>query len=434
MRLPLRAFLTGLLCLSVSGAAWAQFDQYTTPGGPEGRPEDARGRLAREVADARYHLGALRIAPWLGWKDVAYVKSLVGNTGAGRPAPADLTATVGAGLRLYLPVSSKITWTAYALPEYVWWRKLTDRRRLDERFGAGFHAFGTRLTVEVTADRDEQQRILTPEVPRLVNSREDHGAATVELGLTHRFGLYASGTASRQESLLDARDPDLLLFQILDHREQVIRGGVRWRPVTGVVLGAGAERSKTDFLDRRPGEPDPSNSGTAPFVEALYDHDRIFAHLDLAARSLTAAQGSDFTRYHRVTGQASVAYKTGAGPELFLYGHRNLVYSIDPLFPYLEEQRLGLSLHVRLGHRARGSVYGEAGTDGFAASRLAPAGTADRRDDVTSFGGTLSVDLGRTASLTLTGVRSRFRSNLPGDDRTFTSLGVTVALVGKPAP
>src|SRR6185369_4217609 len=120
-------------------------------------------------------------------------------------------------------------------------------------------------------------------------------------------------------------------------------------------------------------------------------------------------------------------------PEIFLYGHRNLIYSILPQYPYLDDQRVGVSLHARLGHRARGSLYVEGGTDGFTASRLV-AGAPDRRDDVTSFGGTLAVDLGRSASLVLTGVRSRFRSNLPGDDRTFTSLGVTVALLGKPAP
>ena len=62
-----------------------------------------------------------------------------------------------------------------------------------------------------------------------------------------------------------------------------------------------------------------------------------------------------------------------------------------------------------------------------------PDAANGRQDDVTSFGGTLQIDLGHTAGIVFTGVRSRFRSNLPGGDRTFTSLGVTVALAGRSA-
>ncbi|MEA2691255.1 MAG: hypothetical protein QOJ16_642 [Acidobacteriota bacterium] len=427
MRLPLRACLTGLLYLCACGTAWAQFDQYTTPGGPAGRPEDAKGRLAREVSEARYHLGPLRIAPSLGFKDAAYVKALLAN---GRPAPADVTVTIGGGVRLYLPTGAKITWTAYALPEYVWWRKTTERRRFNERFGAGFHAFGTRLTVEAEANRDEAQRLLTPELPRLANSRDDHAGLTAEIRITHKLSVYASGSTFKEKSLLAADDPEAALLHVLDHREQVGRAGVHWRPVTGWLFGLGAERTRADFVDRRRGEPDRSNTGTAPFFEALYDHDRLLVSADLAARSLRAAQGSDFVRYDRVTGQATAAYRTGAGPEVFLYGHRNIVYSVLSQYPYLEEQRVGASLHFRLGHRGRGSLYLEGGKDGYTAS---VSGVPNRSDDVTSFGGTVQIDLGHTAGIVFTGVRSRFRSNLPGGDRTFTSLGVTVALAGKSA-
>ncbi|HEV7518663.1 MAG TPA: hypothetical protein VGR07_20395 [Thermoanaerobaculia bacterium] len=428
MRLPLRACLTGLLYLCAWGTAWAQFDQYTTPGGPAGRPEDARGRLAREVAAARYHLGPVRIAPWLGFRDVAFVKTLLAT---GQPAPTDLTATLGTGLRLYLPTGSKITWTAYVLPEYVWWRQAAGQRRLNERFGAGFHAFGTRLTVEATARRDEVQRIRTPELPRLANAREDHAVLTTELRITHKLAVYATGSTLREESLLGARDPAAALLQVLDRREQVGRAGVRWRPVTGWLFGLGAERSKVDFGTRRPGAPDRSNAGTAPFAELRYERNRLFASADVAARSLRAAQGSDFVRYDRVTGQATVAYRTGAGPEVFLYGHRNLVYSILSQYAYLDAQRVGASLHAPFGHRTRGSVYVEGGSDGYTAS---VSGAPDRRDGVVAFGGNFQIEIGHSASLLLTAVRSRFNSNLPGGDRDFTSVGVTVSLAGRPTP
>jgi hypothetical protein len=428
MRLPLRACLTGLLCLCAWGTAWAQFDQYTTPGGPAGRPEDAKGRLAREVAGARYHLGPVRAAPWLGFRDVAYVRSLLATGG---PAPADLTATVGGGVRLYLPTGPKVTWTAYALPEYAWWQKEGERRRFNTRFGAGFHGFWNRFTLEADGGRDEAQRILTPELPRLTHARQDHASFLAELTVTRKLSLFAAVSTAQQKSLAKPGDPQAALFEILDHREQLERAGVRWRPVTGWRFGLGVERSKASFLDRRPGEPDRSNSGTAPVFEALYDHNRLLVNVDLAARSLTAARGSDFVRYDKVTGQAAVAYRTGAGPELFLYGHRGLIYSVLPQYPYLDEQRVGVSVHLRFGHRTGGSLYVEGGTDGATSS---VPGVPDRKDDVSSFGGTFQVDLGHTAGIVLSGVRSRFRSNLPGGDRSFTSVGVTVALAGKPVP
>jgi len=430
MRLYQRAGLTLFLGLSAWSSAWAQFDQYTTPGGPAGRPEDARGKLAKEVAGARYHLGALRIAPSIGFRDVAYVKTLLAT---GQPAPSDFTATLGGGLRLYLPTGAKTTWTAYALPEYVWWQKLADRRRFNQRLGGGFHAFGNRVTLEATAGRDETQRILTPELPLLANSREDHANLNLELQVTPRFSLFATAQALRQKSLADRNDPQASLLSLLDRREQIGRLGAHWRPFTGLVFGLGVERSRADFNSQdHPGEPDRSNAGTAPVFEAAYDHNRVFWNLDLAARSLEATHGSDFVRYHKVTGQASLAYRTAAGPELFVYGHRNLIYSIFPLYPYLDEERFGASLHFRFGHRGHGSLYAERGTDGYTANAAGTSGAPDRKDDVTSFGGSLQVDLGRGASVTLSGVRSRFLSNLPGGDRSFTSLGITAALAGNP--
>ncbi len=430
MRLSLRAFLTGLLCLCAWGTAWAQFDQYTTPGGPAGRPEDAKGRLAREVANARYHLGPVRVAPWLGFRDVAYVKTLLGSgTGGGSAAPGDLTATVGGGLRFYLPTGPKVTWTAYALPEYVWWRKESDRRRFNDRVGAGFHGYWNRLTIEATAGRDETQRILTPELPRLTNARDDHASLVAELAITRKFSVFANASALKQTSLANRNDPQVSLFDLLNRREQLERAGVHWRPVTGWLFGLGAERSEVKFIERRPGAPDRSNSGTAPVVEAVYDHNRIFLNVDLAARSLTAAQGSDFVRYQKVTGIATVAYRTSAGPEIFLYGRRNPIYSVLPQYPYLDEERVGLSLHLRLGHRTRGSVYVEGGTDSYTAS--AP-GAADRKDDVSAYGASLQLDIGRAAALLLTAMRNRFTSNLPGGDRSFTSVGMTVTLAGLP--
>ncbi|HLY80467.1 MAG TPA: hypothetical protein VKQ70_13880, partial [Caulobacteraceae bacterium] len=78
MRLLTR-FVSSVLLLLVAVSAEAQFDQYTTPGGPAGRPADRKTELAKQVASARVKLGPVRVAPEISLKDVEYVQNLVGS-------------------------------------------------------------------------------------------------------------------------------------------------------------------------------------------------------------------------------------------------------------------------------------------------------------------------------------------------------------------
>src|SRR6185436_16755606 len=88
----------GILFL-LAGSAKGQFLLFTPPGGPEGRPETTKERLEREISEAPHHLGPVRIAPLVGFRDVAYVRDLFAD---GTRTRSDVTATVGAGLRAYL--------------------------------------------------------------------------------------------------------------------------------------------------------------------------------------------------------------------------------------------------------------------------------------------------------------------------------------------
>jgi hypothetical protein len=424
MRRPLiRAALIGILALSASGSALAQFEQYTAPGGPEGRPEDRKAQLEKAVKEARLRLGPVRIAPWVAVKDAAYVRNLVGNGLTERP---DWTATVGAGARAYLHTGPKVIWTAYALPEYVWWRQQTAQRRLNDHLGADLFAFWNRLTLTAGASRQEAQRILTPEVLRLANGRVDRGSLALELRLSAKVSAFATGLVARSTSLADrANDPEELLLEGLDREERVVRGGLRWRPLSGWQIGLGAERSAVTFLDRLPGAIDRGNAGTAPVAEVLYDHGRLFVQADLAARSLAPTAGSSFVAFHKVTGSGAVGWKLTLGAELFVYGNRNLVYSILPQYSYLDDQRLGISLHVSPGRNLGVRVFVEGGREDYTPfSPLAPR----RIDDLSAFGGSVRLGLGRYAALTLQGGRTRFDSNLSGADRTFTTLGFAVGL------
>ncbi|HEY4576151.1 MAG TPA: hypothetical protein VIJ26_19370, partial [Thermoanaerobaculia bacterium] len=177
--------MTLILCLvALSGArpAGAQsLFQYTPPGGPEERPESRRQELEHQIENARYHLGSVHVAPWATLRDVAYVHSLFAAGGARQPN--DVTATVGAGFRAYLRDGPKATWIGQVLPEYVWWQKQTERRQLNGRYLLGFAGYFNHLTLEVQGGRQQQQQLVTPEVPVPVSARNDGGELLAELRL-----------------------------------------------------------------------------------------------------------------------------------------------------------------------------------------------------------------------------------------------------------
>lgn len=423
MRLLVRCVNTALVLVSFAGAARAQFTEYTTPGGPDGRPIDRKGALEAEAEAARLHLGPVHVAPSLALKDVEYVKNLLGSASAGMPT--DLTATVSAGFRAYLPNGTKAMWTAYALPEYVWWDRETDRRRFDGLYGAGFDGFWNRLTLNVTAGSDAQQQILTAELPTLTSVRVDHAGVAAELGLTAAFSLFASGTVTQQRSLVDSKDPLAVELAALDHDEQVERGEVRWRPGGGWMVGAGAEHSDVTFTDHGPGAINRGNTGTAPVLEVQRLHGRLFVQADVAQRSLNATQGSSFVKFDKTTGHFTVSYEITTAVELFGYLNRNLVYSVVPGYSYFDDIRHGGSLHVKLGHRSRVSVFGETGSLGYTViSGEAP----ERRDDLVAWGGALAFDVTRGAVVALTGSSTRFTSDFPGAGRSINTLGITFTL------
>ena len=420
MRLPIRALYLAVLFLS-AGAASAQFVQYTPPGGPETPPESRQEELEREIEAARYRLGPVRIQPWLRVRDVAYVRSFYSS---GVEFPSDFTATVGAGMRGYLRTGRKVIWAVRALPEYVWWAEQSERRRLNGLYGLGAYGFFNRLTVEATAGREQEQKIITPEVPQPVSARADGANLLVEVKVSGAFSVFAASSLVYQENLVDdLDDPRTAGLDQLDRDERVLRAGVRWRPREKWTISLGAEGSEVEFdrsaLDR-------SNSGTAPILGVRLDGARVLAEVSLAARSLEAQQGSNFADYDNVTGNAAVTLTTG-NFQYGVYGSRNLVYTLTPEYAYLDDERLGAVLGFTLSRRSQARVFAETGANDYTV--LVP-GTPERQDDITSYGGSLRFGLRYTTFITLSAVRSEFDSNLPGLDRSYTSVGATIDFFG----
>jgi hypothetical protein len=420
-----RASMTLILCLLaclVANNAGAQFLKYTPPGGPEETPESRKEEIDRDVEEARFHLGPVRIAPWASLRDIAYVRNLFAT---GSQPPNDVTATAGLGFRAYLRNGRKATWTAQVLPEYVWWHEQTERRRLNGRYLLGFYGFFNRLTLEVRAGREQQQQIITPEVPVPVSSRIDGGELLTEVELTHVLFAFAAASLNQQDSLVDdLGDPRAEGLLLLDREERVTRAGLRWRPRRQWSIALGAERSQVDF-DR--GALDRSNSGTSPVAEIRFKGRQMRFQTAVAARSLEARRGADFVPYDKVTGSASLTVGAGRRVAGTLYASRDLVYSLSSSYAYLDDERLGVALTLGLGRRSQARFFTESGSDTYTAFA---AGAPRRRDDVSSYGASLTFGLWRKLSLGVQALRSEFDANVPGGDRSYTAVGATINLLG----
>jgi hypothetical protein len=420
MRLKIRASMTLILCL-LAGNAGAQFLKYTPPGGPEEVPESRKEAIEREVEEARFHLGPVRVAPWATLRDIAYVRNVFSS---GPELPNDLTATVGAGFRSYLRNGPKATWTFQVLPEYVWWQDQSDRRQLNGRYLLGFYGYFNRLTLEVKAGREQQQQIITPEVPVPVSSRTDGGEILTEVELSRALFAFAAASINQQdnlvEELVDPRTGDL---DLLDREERVTRAGLRWRPRKEWSVALGAERSQVEF-DR--GTVDRSNSGTSPMAEVRFTSRRLRFHANVADRSLEARSGAAFVPYDKLTGDAG--FTLGSDRlSATLYANRSLVYSLSSSYAYLDDERLGVALTLGFGRRSQARLFAENGTNTYTAFE---AGTPRRQDDVSSYGGSVTFILRRNLSVGLQALRSKFDSDLPGGDRSYTAVGTTINLLG----
>lgn len=411
-----------VVCLLWPAAAKAQFAQYTPPGGPDRPAEPRQEALKQAVEEARWHLKGLRLDPWLGIRDVSYVDDGRGD--------AQLTGSAGAGVRAYLPTGPAVTWAAHVLPEYSWFGTSSDRNRLNGRYGLAAFGYWNRLTLELTASREEAQGITLSEFQQPVNSRSEVFSLAGEVVVVGSLSLFVSGRETRFETLLESaeiEDPELPPLEDLNRDESVYRAGIRFRTRRGWAVGLGAERSEVDFSGT---VADRSNAGTAPILELVIPGRGFYLGADLAYRSLEPEGDAQFVPYEDVTGTLQIITARGGRLEPTLYARRELVYSVEDPTTYFEEDRAGVRLGAALGWRVSVQAFAEIGDNSYAAA----AGEPVRTDDVVAYGLTIDLELLRGASLVLGAGREDFDSNVAGLDRTIDRFIASITFGGGASP
>ncbi len=425
---PQLALVACLLCIGAAASAApavAQFDQYKPPGGLVEPPADRKGSLDQAAENARWHLGPVKLAPWWELRDLQYVDNAFGSS---EGKQGDITASMGAGLRAYFRTGPKVYWAVRVLPEYVWWQKTAERRRLGGRYGVGAFAFFNRLTVEATAERSQEQTFLSPEIAALAQSRSDRGGVSLDLSLTDRISLFGGVEEVRIRNLV-SREVGEAPFDQFDRDESFLRGGARYRLPRGFSIGVGVERSTIDFIDV-PGRLDRSSSGTSPFLQIRQQNDDHFFDLEVASRSAEPRPGSSFVPYDSATANLSAGFKTGGRLSAAFYGGRGIVYTLAEGYSYLVDDRVGASLSFDVSPRTKARIFAEVGRDDFRRAALAPADTPERRDDLRAYGASIDLSTGRSSSFGLRFSRTEIDSNLSGFDRSIAAIGAGITFRG----
>lgn len=382
------AVSAALFSLVLNSPVAAQIRQYTPPGGAQDEATGRKEALEKAVEEARWHAGPVRLDPAFWISDLSWVDRPVD---AVSEAGSDLTARAGAGLRAYLPVGTKTTVSAYALPEYVWWQERAEERRVNQRFGIGTFTYFNRLAIAITAQRDEDFNYATGEILQRYTSRNERIAADIEVPIVRRLTIYAHGEDVSVRSLVDSVDDPLLadFFDDLDRDDTAYRGGVRYYPSEKLRLGAGVGHSESDFaadaLDR-------SNSGDFWYVEAGYERPKLLVDLLYQENQLAAVDGSSFSDFDSSTGGVRIEWQPRDAFRARVYGARQLAYSllVDEASGYVDE-RIGAGVNVALGWRLRLDLFGETGSHDYQASAGSP--DPDRVDDVDTYGIDLAVEL-----------------------------------------
>jgi hypothetical protein len=351
--------------------------------------------------EARWHFGRFALDPVFELREIAWIDPGEGEDG-------DLTASFAAGLRGYLPVGSRSTFLLHAIPQYVWWRERDDESRLAGEAGVGLVVDANRLQLDLRGSGSDLNGFVASELERRARVESRTLDADATFLISTKIGLWVHGVRgdheSRSEAAVDEVDDPLAN---LDRAERTIEGGVRWYPTSSLTLGVGAGTSRTDFDDSAR---DRSNRDETVGADLAWNRTKLGANLSVRRHEVEAESGSEFGEFSGSTGSARIHWSPRDAVTLSVYGLRDLVYTALDDSAWFLEERVGGELGLRFGGSVGLSLFVEEGERRFEGNGV---------DDVSSFGGALSVEIRRLALRV--GARSTELEGVHGD-QTYSEL------------
>jgi hypothetical protein len=403
-----RCFAIGLSLALAAASADAQFTQFTRPGNFDRSPVAVKTELDAAIEDAKWDLGRVRADPWFALRELTY------DDNVGRrsdESQSDFTATIGAGVRAYLPFGSDMILAAHLLPEYVWWKEFENRRQLNGRAGVGIFGTAGKTTLEASVSRIDEARFFSREFEDQVNTSDEIGFLSLEVDLGRGYSLFGSGRLRRLEFSDD--DVDVDVVKTLDRDETIYRAGARYKFKRGLTLSLGVEDSDVEFEEV---DSVRSNSGTAPLLLIDYVAPDFFIVLEAAGRDLEFEFAPEQLNYEEVTGELRGEWAAFDRAAFQAYTRRDLVYSFTDRWAYFDETASGVGLRISATSWLAVRLFAESGNADFAP--ISPEFPM-RDDDFDGYGIEFQFEV-RRATFHLDFSTTDYTSTLPEFDREVT--------------
>jgi hypothetical protein len=401
--------------------------QLVTDEVPRERAISTKEEIRRDVDESRFRLGPLRLSPRFSIQNLGYNDNVFGATSADPGSSvSDYTATVSAGVRATLPLSSKVTLRTDVLPAYIWYAHEVERRSLAGTLSASLFALFNRLTFEATGFTSRADTVVSSEVAAIQRETVKAGRADLEIAFLRRLSLIASGDyQQRRYSLGGAEPPSPIDVARNDRKEWASRAGLRYRFSELVDVSAGVEVTWTEFYLE---EQSRDNTSQAAIVGVHVERPRFVLNLSGAYRKGEERHGSGFPAYEEPTGSGFASITLVRPLDLELTGRRRISYSLSAESPYYFETRYGAGLKLRIGARVTLGAFGELGTNRYPS--FANTGGVRRTDDAAVYGGTATIVFARNVSANASFTRSRYDSNIDTFDRRYNQFGVGITVGG----
>ena len=410
--------------------------QLTTDVVPRGRTLALEAQIKSEVESSRFRLGPLRLIPVFRVSNAGYDSNVFGTpdvcpelTGCDQPKVDDWTATVSGGLRIVVPLGSKIFLRGEALPSYTWYQETEGLKKWGGFYAGSLYLYFNRLTLEARGFQSQALEFLNSETDTRVDRTTDDAALKLEVELGRALSL--TGAAEVQQIRSEqVEEPTIPIVNIrqLDRDEAVGRAGIRYRFASQWELTGGVEFTRTEFFLT----PELRDNQTVAYMGGIYyDRPRFFANLSGAYREGRAYGGSEYPDYQTATGSYFLSYFPARRIELQGWGRRGVSYgATSAASPYFVETRNGAAVNVEVHRRLLLKGYGSYGTNEYPFEEELGEELVERTDKVKTFGGGFSALITKTLVFTGLVYQDTIESVFPGIGRSVVRFSTTFSFEG----
>jgi len=373
-----------------------------------------------QLADSRWHLGAIRMQPIFGLHNTGYSNNVFGTID---DPVSDVFGTVSAGVNLVLPMGRKMYVTGVVNPEYTWYNRVESRRMMGGTYEGYLLGLFNHMSIETGASTEKTMLAVNSEVERATPGRRTNYVAKTEVDVLNRLSIFGSAE-QEQRRYYEGGDTVNLNPELLERDETYYRGGFRYKPRSHFDVSIAAETGRAEFVTATYND----NSTDAIILGMHYDRPKFYVNLNGGTRHIEPrGPVSTFPETTGPMGSYFAAYQLTAPIVVDAYGHLGLAYSLFTENRYFDERRNGLGATWLVGHRVGLRAYAERGENRYAKIEGQPL---RRSDDIDIVGGGIAFKFYRDAVVSFVASDSRYSSNVDTFDRSVFKLEARLSLTG----